>query len=173
MCALDYGAGYGMFVRMMRDYGFNFYWYDKYCENLFAKTFESKYEHYDILTAFELFEHLSNPYADIDKIVKLSDSIIFSTELVPDDVPDVKDWWYYSPETGQHISFYTKKSLNIIGKKYGLNYVGTNSLHAFTKKKINSYKWRICLKLSGLINKIFKRRSLLQQDYEKMRRIFL
>ena len=87
MCALDYGAGYGMFVRMMRDYGFNFYWYDKYCENLFAKTFESKYEHYDILTAFELFEHLSNPYADSDKIVKLSDSIIFSTELVP----DVKD----------------------------------------------------------------------------------
>ena len=136
MCALDYGAGYGMFVRMMRDYGFNFYWYDKYCENLFAKTFESKYEHYDILTAFELFEHLSNPYADIDKIVKLSDSIIFSTELVPNNVPAVKDWWYYSPETRQHISFYTKKALNIIASKYGLNYVGTNTLHAFTIRKL-------------------------------------
>lgn len=133
-----------------------------------AKTFESKYEHYNILTAFELFEHLPNPYEDIDKIVKLSDNIIFSTELVPDNVPAIEDWWYYSSETGQHISFYTKKALNIIAQKYALNYVGTNTLHAFTKKKISNYEWRICLKLSGLINKIYKRKSLLQQDYEKI-----
>jgi hypothetical protein len=27
---LDYAGGYGVFVRLMRDYGFDFYWYDKY-----------------------------------------------------------------------------------------------------------------------------------------------
>jgi len=34
---IDYGAGYGVFVRLMRDYGFDFYWTDKYSDNLFAK----------------------------------------------------------------------------------------------------------------------------------------
>src|SRR5688572_15218026 len=37
---LDYGGGYGMFVRLMRDAGLNFYLYDQYCENLFAKGFD-------------------------------------------------------------------------------------------------------------------------------------
>ncbi|MFM6453388.1 MAG: methyltransferase domain-containing protein, partial [Planktothrix sp.] len=32
---LDYGAGYGLFVRLMRDKGFNFYGFDKFCKNLF------------------------------------------------------------------------------------------------------------------------------------------
>ena len=37
---LDYGGGYGVFVRLMRDVGFDFYWQDKHTENLFAKEFE-------------------------------------------------------------------------------------------------------------------------------------
>ena len=42
---IDYAAGYGFFVSLMRDYGFNFYWQDKYCENLtkiLAKKIQSK-----------------------------------------------------------------------------------------------------------------------------------
>jgi hypothetical protein len=31
---IDYGGGYGLFVRMMRDRGFDFYRQDIYCENL-------------------------------------------------------------------------------------------------------------------------------------------
>ena len=37
---LDYGGGYGMFVRMMRDKGFDFYRQDIYCDNLFSKHFD-------------------------------------------------------------------------------------------------------------------------------------
>lgn len=39
---LDYAGGYGVFVRLMRDIGFDFYWDDKYTPNLFAKGFEHK-----------------------------------------------------------------------------------------------------------------------------------
>ena len=39
---LDYAGGYGVFVRMMRDIGFDFYWDDKYTTNLFARGFEHK-----------------------------------------------------------------------------------------------------------------------------------
>ena len=30
---LDYGGGYGVFVRLMRDIGFDYYWQDKYTKN--------------------------------------------------------------------------------------------------------------------------------------------
>jgi hypothetical protein len=33
---VDYAGGYGVFVRLMRDIGFDFYWDDKYTTNLFA-----------------------------------------------------------------------------------------------------------------------------------------
>ena len=36
---IDYGAGYGILVRLMRDRGFDFYWHDRYCNNLFATHF--------------------------------------------------------------------------------------------------------------------------------------
>ena len=36
---LDFAGGYGLFVRIMRDKGFNFYRYDKYCINIFANYF--------------------------------------------------------------------------------------------------------------------------------------
>ena len=39
---LDYGGGYGILVRLMRDVGYDFYWFDKYSQNIFAKGFECK-----------------------------------------------------------------------------------------------------------------------------------
>ncbi|MGI8637484.1 MAG: hypothetical protein ACR2KZ_18970 [Segetibacter sp.] len=37
---VDYGGGYGVFTRMMRDKGFNFYRQDPHCENIFSKQFD-------------------------------------------------------------------------------------------------------------------------------------
>jgi hypothetical protein len=39
---LDFAGGYGVFTRLMRDIGFNFYWEDKYSSNLVARGFEYK-----------------------------------------------------------------------------------------------------------------------------------
>src|SRR5689334_23291254 len=38
---LDYGGGYGIFVRLMRDSGFDYYRYDPLCLNLFADGFDA------------------------------------------------------------------------------------------------------------------------------------
>lgn len=46
---LYFAGGYGMFVRIMWDKGFDFKWSDKYCENLFAKGFEEKKKHISVL----------------------------------------------------------------------------------------------------------------------------
>lgn len=118
---LDYGGGYGMLVRLMRDKGYNFYRQDIYCQNLFAQFFDitdADIKHFDLLTAFEVFEHLSDPLPEISQMFELSDTIIFSTEIIPDKV-DFSHWWYVSPSTGQHIAFYSIKSLEKVASNFG------------------------------------------------------
>lgn len=78
---LDYGGGYGMLVRMLRDAGLPFEWYDKYCTNLFAKGQEKRQAHYDVVTAFELFEHLPRPHEEIAALCELGENVLFTTQL--------------------------------------------------------------------------------------------
>jgi hypothetical protein len=53
---VDYAGGYGVFVRLMRDVGFDFQWYDKYTQNLFSAGFEwDETSKVDAVTLFEVF----------------------------------------------------------------------------------------------------------------------
>ena len=72
---------YGMLVRMLRDAGLPFEWYDKYCTNLFAKGQEKRQAHYDVVTAFELFEHLPRPHEEIAALCELGENVLFTTQL--------------------------------------------------------------------------------------------
>lgn len=162
---LDYGGGYGLFVRIMRDSGFDFHWHDKFCKNIFAQGFEvsdhdNKY--YEIVTAFEVFEHFINPIDEIKRILKFSKNIIFSTELLPQNNPKPNEWWYYAPHEGQHISVYTTKALAIVAEKFNLNfYSNGTSLHILTEKNL---PLQLFDRLFEYNQENFKK-SLLQQDY--------
>lgn len=150
---LDYAGGYGLFTRMMRDIGFDFYWIDKYSENLLARGFEydeNKKDNLELVTAFEVFEHFIDPVNELGYIFKYGKNIIFSTELLPDPLPKPGEWWYYGFTHGQHISFYSKKSLMILGQKYGLNFYSMKGLHLFTEKKLNETVLKIMKKGSLL-----------------------
>jgi hypothetical protein len=145
---LDFAGGYGLFTRMMRDFGFDFYWTDKYCENLFAKGFEhleNNYEKYEIITAFEVLEHLADPVNEIKNILSFGSNIIFSTQLLPSPLPKPDEWWYYYFEHGQHISFYTHKSLELLAKRHNLNFYSVKGLHFITQKKLNGFFLKIIL----------------------------
>lgn len=138
---LDYAGGYGVFTRLMRDVGFDFYWHDPFTQNLFANGFEKDLEpnsKFELLTAFEVFEHLINPKEEVGKMLQYSNTIIFSTELMPQEIPDVKDWWYYGFNHGQHISFYTKKTLYTLANQFNLNYYNVNGIQIFTKRRFNN-----------------------------------
>ncbi|WP_235006738.1 methyltransferase domain-containing protein [Calothrix rhizosoleniae] len=136
---LDYGGGYGLFVRLMRDQGFDFYWFDKFCKNIFARGFDLQKDdkqNLELITAFELFEHLTNPLQELKEIINLCPNILFSTELLPEDNPTPDKWWYYTPHEGQHISIYTRKSLEILASKHNLKlHTNGKSLHLLTTKE--------------------------------------
>ena len=136
---LDYGAGYGLFVRLMRDRGFDFYWQDKFCANIFAKGFEyedCQRSEFILVTAFELFEHFVYPHQEIEKLLELAPNLLFSTQLLPENNPTPNEWWYYALHEGQHISIYTLDALEFIAEKYGRKlYSDGNSIHLFSSNK--------------------------------------
>jgi len=103
---LDYGGGHGTLVRMMRDRGFDFRWSDAFAQNLHARGFEhSEGTTYDLLTAFEVLEHLPDPLSEISAMMSLADNVLVSTLVLPHPPPQPGNWWYYAPKSGQHISF--------------------------------------------------------------------
>ena len=143
---LEYAGGYGVLTRMMRDIGFDFCWDDKYSQNIFANGFEyDKNFKIELLTAIEVFEHLANPLEEIEKMFEISGNIIFSQTLLPEPVPAISDWWYYASGGGQHVYFYTAKTLEYIAVKFNKNYVFCGDLHLFTDKNINQKQFEeIC-----------------------------
>ncbi len=152
---LDYAGGYGLFVRMMRDKGFNYYWNDKYCENLFSKYWsmdrKNQIDKYELLSAFEVFEHLDNPLEAISEMFNYSDSILFSTEICK--MKNVKNWWYLSCESGQHISFYSISSLEKLSEIFKcFFYSNGSSLHLMTKKYISKIKLSRYFKENKAVN---------------------
>ncbi len=183
---LDYAGGYGLFTRMMRDKGYDFYHTDAYCVNLFAEFFEIKGlpidSKFELITAFEVLEHLPNPMNEIKLMLQHSENLLFTTELQPEGIKGIEDWWYFIPETGQHISLFTKKSLQYIAKELGY-YFYTNDLdiHLFTKNDLEKNPFK-AVKLPFII-RIMKRKvdrffrninpikeSLMQHDWDMVKR---
>ncbi len=151
---LDYGGGYGLFVRLMRDYGFDFYWSDPFTRNLFARGFEfneKEYRRFELVTTFECFEHFSDPVPEIERMLQLSDSILFSTEIFSGKAPSSDEWSFYSFSHGQHVSLYSLESLQYLARKYQVH-LCTNgkSFHLLSKKRVNNTAFNFLLKTSLL-----------------------
>jgi len=170
---LDYAGGYGLFVRMMRDLGFNFYRQDKFCINLFAKYFDledlnSKNKQFSFITCFELFEHFYDVNIELEKILELGSTIFFTTSLIDGKMNnDIKNWWYISPETGQHITFYSKESLKILAQNHGLNfYSDGEGMHIFTKNRYLFNPFIMVSPIVKLLDLFGNKSKFVQNDYK-------
>lgn len=106
----------------MRDIGFDFYWNDPYSKNLVARGFEYGQDtgKIELITSFECLEHLPNPLESIEEMLDITDNLLVSTRLLPFPIPNVNEWSYYATVHGQHISFYSRKTLEFIAAKYDL-----------------------------------------------------
>lgn len=140
---LDYAGGYGLFTRLMRDKGYDFYNTDIYCQNIFAEYQDLSQlpedTQFELVTAFEVLEHLPEPMETLKSLFDKHDNILFSTELVPKNVTPLKEWWYFIYETGQHVALYTIEALDFIAKKYNRQlYSNGSNIHLFCKKSLSS-----------------------------------
>lgn len=171
---LDYAGGYGIFVRLMRDIGFAFYWSDQFAQNLLARGFDfNGDEKIELITAFECFEHFNNPITEIEKMLHISNNVLFSTRVYNGKPPQPDSWWYYSLNSGQHISFYSVNTLKFIADKYKL-YLNTDnkSLHLLSKKKINNTYFNLLKKMSfsglaGILNLSLKSKTDIDHEILK------
>lgn len=145
---LDIAGGYGMLTRLMRDFGFNYFWSDPYCNNLLAVGFEkeSNSQPINAVSAFEVLEHIEYPVQFISEQFSRNKcrTLIFSTELMPNGAIPPKNWRYFSFSTGQHISFFSLNTLEAIAQKMGLHLYSFNNLHVLSNQKMrNSFLTRL------------------------------
>jgi hypothetical protein len=184
---LDYGGGYGLFVRLMRDAGYRFLRQDPRCRNCFAVGFDAAdhpdVRRYALVTALEVMEHVVDPMRTIADILSLTDSLLFTTELRPRrPVSTPGDWWYFTPETGQHVTFYSREALSRIAGMLSLTlYTDGSLVHLLTRRAFATdplASTRRNRRLSAVIYKWARRRreranspatSLTQADHAWLR----
>jgi len=136
---LDYGSGSGLLVDRLQAKGWTSTAYDPFVHGEERPTGK-----FDLITAFEVFEHVSSVETlmrDLKALAADEAIILFST-VISDPYIAVNrrlDWWYASPRNG-HISLYTADSLKrlALGAGWGLASF-SEAFHCFCTKAIPTW----------------------------------
>jgi hypothetical protein len=186
---LDWAGGYGTLTRLMRDRGFDFSHTDPFAANIFAEGHEGPpvagdlpleagtERRYDLITAFEVLEHLEDPAAALAPLAGRTDLLLTTTQVLPQPTPGPREWDYYTLETGQHITFYTPASLEALARRLGFDGVVTSSLvHLFHRGKVSPATRALVRRpgvaygLGQLTAMTDRRHSLMMSDYKEVSR---
>ncbi len=130
---LDYGGGSGSLAEILRDYGWNSVSYDPF-ENRDVTL--DQLGQFDLITAFEVFEHVPDVQqlmCDIWQLLSENGVLMFSTLLSDGNIrPNERlNWWYASPRNG-HISLFSRQSLTLLAQDSGFNFGSFSDLfHVF------------------------------------------
>lgn len=153
--AIDIGGGDGLLCRLLRDYDINCYVKDKYASPTYAQGFtEQDFDRPDLVIGFEVLEHFPNPNTDLSDLFKYSPNVLLlSTEIYTN---QPSDWWYLSPETGQHVFFYTEKALKLIAEKYQYSLVISGGFILFVRNASSLKMTLAKIFLKGRVCKLIK-----------------
>lgn len=133
---LDYGGGIGLLSDLMQGAGWQSTSYDPFVDRDIRLDDFGKF---DLITSFEVFEHVPDPTRLIADLARLLDDeglIYFSTLVTEGHVVPGQPltWWYAAPRNG-HISLYSRKSLEILGAREGLRFGSfTTDLHVYFRR---------------------------------------
>lgn len=170
---VDWAGGYGLLVRMMRDAGFDFYWQDAHAENLFARGFEWQPEtNASMVTAVEVLEHAPNPPSFVEECLSSTGADNFLFTQVLHTGAQGEDWWYFATANGQHVSFYSEKTLTTLAARLDMRYHRAGDLHLFTRRHLRPGAFRLAVRRSHLPRRFWpeswRRDSLTWADHERM-----
>lgn len=171
---VDLAGGYGLLTRLMRDFGFNFYWSDKYANNLFARGFEAvEGDIFDGATALEVAEHLADPIEFFKQALDIGNGLVIFTTLTFEGAPPPTYWWYYSFETGQHISFYRTSTLIRLSAEIGAHFYSSSGLHIYSRRPLSGAALAFfgSSRMSRILSPVIRRlmNSKTQEDFWAMR----
>jgi hypothetical protein len=130
---LDFGGGDGLTCRLLRDLGFDAYSTDTYTRPTYGAGFEGPLQPgYDVITAFEVWEHLPQPQETLAEIFAQRPALhIATTQLFKG---QGTDWWYLMPDSGQHVFFYSPKALRMVAERFGYHVLFGRGYHVFLRE---------------------------------------
>ncbi|MBU4220508.1 MAG: class I SAM-dependent methyltransferase [Euryarchaeota archaeon] len=118
---LDYGCGPGpVLAELLKREGFSCDIYDPFFFPDFPDGF------YDLVISTEVFEHLRDTRAELQRICKLikPGGYLAVMTSMHDDVGDFENWWYKNDPT--HICFFGARTFEWIANDFGFRIIYTN-----------------------------------------------
>lgn len=114
---VDVGCGTGLLVRQLRDAGLPAFGFDKYDDARLALGFKIDSIPADsMINLCEVAEHFVEPRVEFDRLFATDPAVlVIQTALVG--VPE-EDWSYLAPEHGQHVFFYSSRSLHWLAARH-------------------------------------------------------
>jgi len=113
---LDFGCGHGYLLKDLKDAGYNCDGYDAYNEEFSILPPKEKYQ---IVTAVEVIEHCSFPFAELEVIRRsLADFgiVMFETSFVDiaaeENIP-LEEFFYIEPSVG-HATIFSHHGLDVL-----------------------------------------------------------
>jgi 2-polyprenyl-3-methyl-5-hydroxy-6-metoxy-1,4-benzoquinol methylase len=153
---LDFGGGDGLFCRLLRDCGIDAHTFDDYAKATYAGFFEGDLRReYDLITAFEVLEHLPNPRSCLDRVFEgKPQMIIASTEIYSG---QDATWFYLAPVQGQHVFFYSSEAFRWIASRYQYTFYEVNGRQILSREKLGKMELKMFSWISsGLFFRLFR-----------------
>lgn len=123
---LDYGSGNGLTARLLREMGYSqVVEYDPFHGN----PVKPERGGFDLVICIEVAEHSPAPlelFADLGSYVADSGVVLLSTKDMSEVNGRWTDDWYVAPRNG-HVSFYTQRTLKLLGNSLGRDYMRIDS----------------------------------------------
>lgn len=127
---LDYGAGKALLLARLVGMGLDAWGFDPYpnpehvAGRVSARIPEGSFH---LVTCIEVIEHTTDPAATMARLAGSLDPhgiLLLSTELF-DERQHGPDWWYLTPEHGQHVTILSKDGLTRLVDGAGLRWHST------------------------------------------------